>query len=205
MLSREVRTLIVLLAVAGAITAGCSKRPVSVEVPSAPPAAARSQTPDGVKENAQPVVPLGEITSRPGVRPGAAAVPAPEAPLASERPAPSEFVARNDLRDIYFDFDRYDIRADDAWILDANAAWLRANPGALVLIEGHCDERGTDAYNLALGDRRAKSAMNYLVSRGVRAVRITILSYGEERPVCREHNEACWAKNRRAHFLVRAR
>ena len=74
-----------------------------------------------------------------------------------------------------------------------------------MLIEGHCDERGTDAYNLALGDRRASSAMNYLVSRGVRATRITTLSYGEERPVCREHTEMCWAKNRRSHFLVKAR
>lgn len=204
MLNLEVRTLVVLIAVAAVISAGCSKRPVSVEVPSVPPATAGSQTPRAVKESAQPVVPLGEITTRPGERPGAA-VAAPEAPVASERPAPSEFVARDALRDIYFDFDRYDIRTDDARILDANAAWLRANPGALVLIEGHCDERGTDAYNLALGDRRARSAMNYLVSRGVRAARITIISYGEERPVCRQHNEGCWAKNRRAHFLARAR
>ena len=204
MLSREVRTLIVSVAVAAAITAGCSKRPVSVEVPSAPAAAAQSQAPEAVKERAQPVVPLGEITSRPGERSGAA-VAAPETPVASERPAPSEFVTRDALQDIYFDFDRYDIRPGDARILDANAVWLRANPSALVLIEGHCDERGTDAYNLALGDRRARSAMTYLVSRGVRATRITILSYGEERPVCREHTEMCWAKNRRAHFLVKVR
>ena len=90
-------------------------------------------------------------------------------------------------------------------ILDASAAWLRANAGTLVLIEGHCDERGTDAYNLALGDRRAKAAMDYLVSRGIQADRITTLSYGKERPVCREHTEACWAKNRRAAFSVKAR
>jgi peptidoglycan-associated lipoprotein len=204
MLSRDVGTLVVLFVVVGAITAACSKRLVSVEVPSAPAVAAQSQTPAAVKERAQPVVPLGKITSRPGWQPGAAAVAAPEAPLASGRPDPTEFVARNDLGDIYFDFDRYEIRPDGARILDANAAWLRVNPSALVLIEGHCDERGTDAYNLALGDRRARSAMNYLVSRGIRAVRITILSYGEERPVCREHNEACWTKNRRARFLVRA-
>jgi peptidoglycan-associated lipoprotein len=203
LLSLEVRTLVV-VAMAATLTAGCSKRLVSVEAPSAPPAAARSQPPAAVKESAQPVAPLGEITSRPGERPGAG-VAAPEGPLASGRPVPSEFVARAALRDIYFDFDRYDIRAGEARVLDANAAWLSANPDVLVLIEGHCDERGTDAYNLALGDRRARSAMNYLVSRGVRATRITILSYGKERPVCREHNEACWAENRRAHFLVKAR
>jgi peptidoglycan-associated lipoprotein len=74
-----------------------------------------------------------------------------------------------------------------------------------VLIEGHCDERGTNEYNLALGERRAKSTMNYLVSQGVQASRITIISYGEERPVCNEKTEECWAKNRRAHFLVKPR
>jgi peptidoglycan-associated lipoprotein len=74
-----------------------------------------------------------------------------------------------------------------------------------VLIEGHCDERGTNEYNLALGERRAKATMNYLVGQGVQANRITIISYGKERPTCTEHSEACWAKNRRAHFLVKAR
>ena len=74
-----------------------------------------------------------------------------------------------------------------------------------MLIEGHCDERGTNEYNLALGERRAKSTMNYLVSQGIQASRITIISYGEERPVCTEKTEECWAKNRRAHFLVKPR
>ncbi|OLC17730.1 MAG: peptidoglycan-associated lipoprotein [Candidatus Rokubacteria bacterium 13_1_40CM_69_96] len=126
-------------------------------------------------------------------------------PIGPARPSVAEFAARAELQDIYFDFDRYDIRLGDARLLDASAAWLRANPASLVLIEGHCDERGTDAYNMALGDRRAKATMDYLVSRGIQAERITTLSYGEERPVCREHTEACWAKNRRAHFLVKAR
>ncbi|HET8578686.1 MAG TPA: peptidoglycan-associated lipoprotein Pal [Methylomirabilota bacterium] len=114
-------------------------------------------------------------------------------------------MATDNLKDIHFDFDKYDIRSGDAKILDANAAWLKSNPNNLVLIEGHCDERGTNEYNLALGERRAKSTMNYLVGQGVQANRITIISYGEERPQCTEHNEACWAKNRRAHFLVKAR
>ena len=89
--------------------------------------------------------------------------------------------------------------------LDANGTWLKAHDSSLVLIEGHCDERGTVEYNLALGERRAKAAMSYLVSRGVPAGRITIVSYGKERPVCTEHNPACWARNRRAHFLVKGR
>ena len=73
----------------------------------------------------------------------------------------------------------------------------------LVLIEGHCDERGTNEYNISLGERRAKATMNYLISQGVAQSRVSIISYGEERPVCTDHNEACWAKNRHAHFLVK--
>ena len=109
------------------------------------------------------------------------------------------------LNDIHFDFDKYDIRPSDAKTLDGNAGWLKSNPNHLVLIEGHCDERGTNEYNLALGERRAKSTMNYLVSQGVQASRITIISYGEERPTCSQKTEECWAKNRRAHFLVKPR
>jgi peptidoglycan-associated lipoprotein len=118
--------------------------------------------------------------------------------------AASEFADNANLKDVYFDFDKYDIRPDAAKILDANATWLKANAGNLLLIEGHCDERGTAEYNLALGERRAKSTMNYLVGQGVAASRITVISYGKERPVCTEKTEACWAMNRRAHHLVKA-
>jgi peptidoglycan-associated lipoprotein len=107
------------------------------------------------------------------------------------------------LQDIHFDFDRYAIRPEDARILDANAQWLKSNAKALILIEGHCDERGTEAYNLALGERRAHAAMAHLVSRGISQSRITLVSYGEERPGCPARNEACWAQNRRAHFAVK--
>jgi peptidoglycan-associated lipoprotein len=108
-----------------------------------------------------------------------------------------------DLPDIYFDFDRYDLRPDAQRLLLAHAVWLRSKTRDLVLIEGHCDERGTSEYNLALGERRARAAMTYLVSRGVDARRIAIVSHGEHRPQCRERTEACWAKNRRAHFLLK--
>jgi peptidoglycan-associated lipoprotein len=119
-------------------------------------------------------------------------------------PAPREFVATRELKDIQFDFDRYDIRAGDTKILDENAKWMKANPNYLLLIEGHCDERGTNEYNLALGERRATATLNYLVAQGIAARRMTLISYGEERPLCTEKNEECWAKNRRAHFLVKA-
>ena len=109
------------------------------------------------------------------------------------------------IGDIFFDFDQSDLRAEARERLAKNAQWLAAHPEFTVTLEGHCDERGTNEYNLALGERRAKSTMNYLVSQGIQANRITIISYGEERPVCTEKTEACWAKNRRANFLVKPR
>ena len=118
-------------------------------------------------------------------------------------PSPKEFVESAALRDVYFDFDRYDVRAGDKGTLDENANWLKSNQSAMLLIEGHADERGTNEYNLALGERRAKATRDYLVSVGIDAGRITVISYGEERPTCTEKTEGCWAKNRRAHFLVK--
>ena len=104
---------------------------------------------------------------------------------------------------IHFDFDKYDLKPKAMMILDEKAAYLREHPEVRVLIEGHCDERGTNEYNLALGDRRANSAKNYLVRSGVAESRITTISYGEEQPLCMDHAESCWWKNRRAQFQVR--
>ena len=108
------------------------------------------------------------------------------------------------LKDIHFDFDKSQIRPDAARILDANVDWMKSNPAAVIIIEGHCDERGTNDYNLALGDRRARATLNYLIAHGISASRITTISYGEERPLCTARTEACWAGNRRAHFLAKA-
>jgi peptidoglycan-associated lipoprotein len=136
--------------------------------------------------------------------PPVVAVPAPPAPAPVEaRPAPQDFSAADALRPVYFDFDRSDIRPSEKSVLDANASWLQTNGDVLLIVEGHCDERGTEAYNLALGERRARSARDYLVAQGVAANRITTISYGEERPVCREHNEDCWSQNRRAAFVIK--
>lgn len=118
-------------------------------------------------------------------------------------PSPQEFMELSAMRDVHFEFDRYEIRAQDQPILEENSKWLKSNPAALLLIEGHADERGTNEYNLALGERRAKVTRDYLISRGVQPVRITIVSYGEERPLCMERSESCWAQNRRSHFLVK--
>ena len=183
--------------------AGCPKRPATLAASAPAPGVA---TPPPVP--AAPVPPPSAPESTP---PAPAAPPAASAPMPQvATPAPpvlprvSEFAANANLKDVYFDFDKYDVRPDAARILDANATWLKANPGNLVLIEGHCDERGTAEYNLALGERRAKSTMNYLVGQGVAASRVTVISYGKERPLCTEKTEACWAMNRRAHHLVKA-
>lgn len=105
------------------------------------------------------------------------------------------------LGDIFFDFDRYAIRADAQPILQANAVWLKDSQ-AKVLIEGHCDERGTQAYNLVLGEKRAKATKQYLQDLGVPASRFKIVSYGELRPFCNGRDEPCYQLNRRAHFVV---
>ena len=104
---------------------------------------------------------------------------------------------------IHFDFDKYVLTPQAMMILDDKAAYLREHSGVRVLVEGHCDDRGSNEYNLALGDRRANSAKNYLVKSGVAASRITTISYGEEQPLCRQQNESCWSRNRRGQFSVR--
>jgi len=101
------------------------------------------------------------------------------------------------LKPIYFDFDKSFVRDDAKATMKANAAWLKANPKAKVRIEGNCDERGTKEYNQALGQRRAASAKKYLTDLGVSAKRISLISYGKEKPVCSEGSEDCWQKNRR--------
>jgi peptidoglycan-associated lipoprotein len=186
--------------------AGCAKRPATTQVAApAPSSAAAPAVTGGQPATAGPTSRGGATAAAPQPAGPAGGATAGATAAATPRPAPKEFTTVPELRDIHFDFDKYDVRPEDAKVLDGNAAWLKRNDNMLVLIEGHCDERGTNEYNLALGERRAKAAMNYLVSQGVQASRITIISYGEERPVCTEKTEACWAKNRRDHFLVKPR
>jgi peptidoglycan-associated lipoprotein len=186
---RHLRSAAAVLPILGLtlLLAGCPKRP-AMTAATAPP----------------PVPPAAVAPPTPAAPAPAPVAPAPVAPPTAVTPAPPKEYKSNDaLKPIYFAFDKSDIRPDDAKVLDATAAYLKANAGQLVLIEGHCDERGTAEYNLALGERRAKAAMNYLVSNGVEAGRITTISYGKERPVCSEHNEACWSRNRNDTFLTK--
>jgi peptidoglycan-associated lipoprotein len=110
--------------------------------------------------------------------------------------------ASSPLKDVYFGFDRDDLDTAARETLRANADWLYNNPSATVQIEGHCDERGTNEYNLALGVRRAGGSKDYLVNLGVSADRLSTISYGKEIPACKESTEECWAKNRRARFVI---
>ena len=114
----------------------------------------------------------------------------------------AELNTKGYLKDAYFDYDQSDLREDARSALSGNAEWLKRYPSIQVLIEGHCDERGTSAYNLALGDRRANAARDYVDSLGIASTRIRTVSYGKERPACTESTEDCWQRNRRAHFVI---
>ena len=130
-----------------------------------------------------------------------------EAKAKAEAAAKAELAAKDALRfeDIHFDFDMYEIKGSDKEILSDLADWLLKNKDANLVLEGHADDRGNSAYNLALGERRAQSAKEYLVTLGVSAARVSTTSYGQEKPVCSEPNEDCWWKNRRAHFSIQWR
>jgi len=106
------------------------------------------------------------------------------------------------FENIHFEYDKYDIRPRDEMILQGIAAWLKEHDAKRVLIEGHCDERGTNEYNMALGEQRALAARRFLVGLGIESSRLTTISYGEERPLALGSNEDAWARNRRAHFVV---
>ena len=191
MLKGVARVLVTVLSILAVTLAGCARRP-GMAGPSAP-------SPSGEATSMTATGATGTLGTGSSATPPARAVTRPV-----ERPAPRDFQANANLQTIHFDFDRSDIRPGDAKILDASARWLTNNPKQLVLIEGHCDERGTSGYNLALGDRRAQATKDYLISRGVQATRITTVSYGEERPLCTAHNESCWSQNRRAQSLTKA-
>lgn len=132
--------------------------------------------------------------------------PVPSVEVQEELPEDlQELNRRGYLRDVFFDTDEYRLRDEARDTLAENAAWLAEYPDVEILIEGHCDERNTREYNLALGERRANAAREYLISLGIDGSRIRTISYGEEQPFAMGHNESAWQLNRRAHFVIVAR
>ena len=165
------------------VTLGCS----TAKAPAQPQAAAQT-TPSQAKTKRLASAPVSQASSLEQLQKG----------------APVGTPASSPLKDVYFEFDRYDLRPDARTTLQANADWLKENLTATVQIEGHCDERGTAEYNLALGAKRAQSAKDYLATLGLDAKRLSTISYGQELPVCTEHNEECWQKNRHDRFVAKA-
>jgi len=145
----------------------------------------------------------------PAPRPPAPTTARPPAPLSEDdlfrRESLSELNAEHPLNDAFFDYDQNALRDDARSALQRDAAWLAQWPQTRVLIEGHCDERGTAEYNLALGDRRAEAVKGYLTSLGVAPDRLQVRSLGKEEPFCRDNGESCWAQNRRGHFVITAK
>lgn len=135
------------------------------------------------------------VTSRPSEE--APPAPAPAKPVIT---LVEDFL--NNSEDIHFEYDRAAIQASEIPKLERFVRWLREHPEARIVIEGHCDDRGSEDYNIALGDSRASSVRTYLTDAGISRDRLEIVSYGEERPVCREESESCWSRNRRAHFVL---
>ena len=154
-----------------------------------------------VSSCAKKQVGTGEAASAAGAPAAAAAAPAGAAPSTAGVDMAQDARAF-EAEGIYFDYDKSEIKADAKAVLEKKAAWLRANPSYKVKIEGNCDDRGTNEYNLALGDRRAKAAQKYLNALGISMDRMSTISYGEEKPTCTEKNEKCWSKNRRDDFKL---
>lgn len=196
-MSKKLYGCLVVLCLAAVVSGGCAKKDMVKP---------EEQTP--ATQVVPPPAPLNE---------GAKAAPAPAAQPVAETPAKEQNIAQETpqqgaapqagalegaLQKIYFNFDSADLSSEARTTLSKNADLLAKQPGVSVRIEGNCDERGSDEYNLALGERRAKAARDYLVNLGVKAERISVISYGEEKPVDQGHDEAAWAKNRRDEFVI---
>jgi peptidoglycan-associated lipoprotein len=192
------RTLIAFAAVA-LLTAACAKKKIASAPPPPPPTPAAAAAPATVK-------PATPVASNAAARPPAATVPASRYPNATTRARIDQLLAK--IEDAYFDYDKASLRPDALQALQADSTELRDilkdYPDYKLTIEGHCDERGSAEYNVGLGDRRVAAAKDYLVQVGIPAPQLDVISYGKEHPVCQEHDEACWQRNRRIHIVAMA-
>jgi peptidoglycan-associated lipoprotein len=188
-----VSKLISVLALAGAVSlsVGCGKKvPPPAPAPPPPPPAAPAPPP--------PPPPPPPPTPAPAPR------PLTEEQIFAQKSL-EQLNAEHPLEDVFFDLDRADLREDSRAPLQKDADWMKKWASTTVSIEGHCDSRGSAEYNLALGTRRANAVKEYLVSLGIPATRVAVISKGKEQPFCQENNESCWQQNRRGHFVVTAK
>jgi peptidoglycan-associated lipoprotein len=191
------RTLIAIAAIAS-LTAACAKKKVAAAPPPPPPPVSTAAPATAPRPTPPPAV----ATERP-------APPAPASPYpdAKTRARIDQLLAK--IEDAYFDYDKATLRPDAMKALQADSTELRDilkdYPDYKLTIEGHADERGSAEYNVALGDRRAGAAKEYLVQVGIPSTQLDVISYGKEKPVCQDHDEACWQRNRRIHIVAMAR
>jgi peptidoglycan-associated lipoprotein len=185
---------LIALAAVSLFTAACAKKKVATAPP--PPPQPAAAAPAATPKPASPVVSSAATTPP-------AAAPAPRYPNATTRARIDELLAK--IEDAYFDYDKASLRPDAMKALQGDSTELRDilkdYPDYKLTIEGHCDERGSAEYNVGLGDLRAAAAKDYLVGVGIPAPQLDVISYGKERPVCQEHDEACWQRNRRIHIV----
>jgi peptidoglycan-associated lipoprotein len=186
-------TLIVVAAIA-LLTAACAKKKAAAAPPPPPsPSVTPASTPQPAPSPARATTQRAATTN-----------PAPSYPNAATRARIDQLLAK--IEDAYFDYDKAALRLDAIKALQSDSGELRDvlkdHPNYKLTIEGHCDERGSAEYNLALGDKRAQAAKDYLVQVGIPAAQFNLLSYGKEHPVCQEHDEVCWQRNRRVHFVA---
>jgi peptidoglycan-associated lipoprotein len=179
------------LLIFGLFLSDCSTTRTSLPAPDQRPLAVREETAESKGTISQENAPSAAITDE----------KMKESVIVSDATGPEGKMVFG-FRDVLFDYDSYRIRQDAKAALDSTAGWLKNNNNINVVIEGHCDERGTNEYNLALGEKRAKTVRDYLASSGITPTRMAISTYGEEKPVCTMQNEVCYQKNRRAHFVV---
>jgi len=209
-MSKKGLVVLVLILCAGLLLIGCPKKTVVKEEPSMK----KAEEPVAEREKAARLEAEKVAKEKEAREKELAKIREEEAKKAKEKEFEKSLVAKKEpgiagevfesrlLKDIHFDFDKYDIRSGDTEILKENAALLMKYPKVKIQVEGHCDERGTNEYNLALGERRANAAKKYLLSLGVSTDRISSISYGEEKPLDAGHNEEAWSKNRRGHFVI---
>jgi peptidoglycan-associated lipoprotein len=195
---RPTRLFLVTIAVSAAIISGCAKKKVAEKPPAPPqPAVSAPSTPTPAPPSTPAPVATRENPVAPAVR----------VPDAQTRARIDELLAK--IEDAYFDYDKHTLRPDAITALEADSKELRdiivQYPDYKLTIEGHADERGSEEYNMALGEARAESARTYLAKVGIPQDQLSLVSYGKDKPACEDHNESCWQKNRRIHIVASAK